>query len=379
MSKNCQIKKLGEVIELAYGKGISKTERHEDGQYVVYGANGELGRTDKFLVEGEGIIVGRKGSVGKLHRVSDRFWPSDVTYYIFGNDKVDIDYLFYFLKSQRLQRFAAGVKPGLNRNRVYELEIPLPPLEEQKKIVKVIEEKLGKVREATQLRQDVIADTEKILSAKLSEIFTEGKEKGWVEKRIDDISLQVKSGFACGKQNEVNDGIVHLRTHNISLSGDINLDKIIKIPKEFVDTSIFTLEKDDIVFNNTNSAELVGKTIYVRENLPYAFSNHLTRIRFNKELVLPKWILYVFQKYWSDKVFERMCSRWIGQAGINQTTLKNITVILPDLKTQEKIVKELDELSARVAELRALQDEQLTDLISLERAYLHEAFNGELV
>ena len=49
------------------------------------------------------------------------------------------------------------------------------------------------------------------------------------------------------------------------------------------------------------------------------------------------------------------------------------------MKTQEKIVKELDELSARVAELRALQETQLADLKSLERAYLHEAFNGELV
>ena len=76
-------KKLGEVIELQYGKGILRTDRKLDGLYSVYGANGELDRTDKYLVEGEAIIIGRKGSAGELTRVSGKFWPSDVTYYVF--------------------------------------------------------------------------------------------------------------------------------------------------------------------------------------------------------------------------------------------------------------------------------------------------------
>ena len=70
---------------------------------------------------------------------------------------------------------------------------------------------------------------------------------------------------------------------------------------------------------------------------------------------------------------------WGGaQPNLSQTILKQFSIPLPDLKTQEKIVKGLDELSVQVAKLRTLQDEQLADLKSLERAYLHEAFNGEL-
>src|SRR3989344_5427066 len=152
--KNWPTKKLGEIIELHYGKGISKDHRNSSGQYPVYGANGVLDYSDKYLVEDDAIIVGRKGSAGKITRVSGTFWPSDVTYYVLGNSKIDIDYLFHALKNLNLQRLAIGVKPGINRNRVYELSIPLPPLSEQKKIVARLEGLLGKIKEAKRLRAE---------------------------------------------------------------------------------------------------------------------------------------------------------------------------------------------------------------------------------
>src|SRR3990167_3297802 len=141
-------KKLGDVIELHYGKGIARHDRKSNGKYPIYGANGELGRTDKYFIEGEAIIVGRKGSAGEVIRVSGKFWPSDVTYYVFGNKKIDLNFLFYFFRHTNLTKFAVGVKPGINRNRVYELQIPLPPLPTQKKIVAKLEALLGKIKEA---------------------------------------------------------------------------------------------------------------------------------------------------------------------------------------------------------------------------------------
>jgi len=93
--------------------------------------------------------------------------------------------------------------------------------------------------------------------------------------------------------------------------------------------------------------------------------------------VSPEFLYYFFQSnnYW-DQISEQAVGG--AQPNVNGTKLANLELLLPDLKTQEKIIKELDELRARVAELRALQNDQLADLKSLERAYLHEAFNGEL-
>lgn len=159
-------KKLGEVVRLNYGKGIPRADRSPNGKYPIYGANGVLDYSDTYLVEGEAIIVGRKGSAGEVTRVSGKFWPSDVTYFVLGNNKIDIDYLFHALKNLNLQRLAVGVKPGINRNRIYELKIPLPTIREQKKIVAKLEGVLAKISEAKKLNTEV-AEELKALSASI--------------------------------------------------------------------------------------------------------------------------------------------------------------------------------------------------------------------
>ena len=369
-------KKLGEVIQLQYGKGISKCDRNSFGRFSIYGANGELGRTNKFFVEGEGIIIGRKGSAGEIIRVSGKFWPSDVTYYVFGNEKINIDYLYYFLKKTNLKKLAVCVKPGINRNRVYEIEIPLPSLKEQEKIVKKIEELFEKIDEAQKLRDEAQKDSVNLIPSALDKILSNSSKRP--KQNIDSLAVEIKSGFSCGKSNEVANGVVHLRTHNIDLCGELNMTKIVRIPEVFVDRSVFYLNKGDILFNNTNSAELVGKTVIIRESLDYAFSNHITRLRLNPEKILPEWLLLIFQKYWREKIFTNMCTRWVGQAGINQTALGKIQIPLPSLSEQKKIVEYLDSLSEKVRELKKYQAETAADFYALRASILHAAFEGKL-
>lgn len=133
--------RLGDVCEFRYGKGLDKAHRHADGQYVVYGANGPLGRSDLSLVDGPAIVVGRKGSAGAVNMVEGPFWPSDVTYYIeseqFG--AFNMRYLYYLLKKLDLPSLAGGIKPGLNRNDAYKLPVALPPIAEQTRIVELID------------------------------------------------------------------------------------------------------------------------------------------------------------------------------------------------------------------------------------------------
>jgi type I restriction enzyme S subunit len=165
-------KTLGEIIELHYGKGIPQKDRKTDGKYPIYGANGELGRTDKYLVEGEAIIIGRKGTAGAVNRVSGRFWPADVTYYVFGNEKIDIDFLFYAFKKIDLSQLATGIKPGISRNKVYELQIPLPPLSEQKKIVAYLDNLREKIEKLKQLQQKQLEELTELKNSILEKAFT---------------------------------------------------------------------------------------------------------------------------------------------------------------------------------------------------------------
>ena len=128
-------KKLGDVISLEYGKPLPNEYRDADGLYPAYGANGVKTKTDKFLVDGRSIIVGRKGSAGEINFTEDKFWALDVTYFTkFDKNIIDLDFLFYLLTVLNLPKLAKGVKPGINRNDVYRILIQLPPIEEQSNI-----------------------------------------------------------------------------------------------------------------------------------------------------------------------------------------------------------------------------------------------------
>ena len=128
--------RLGNLIELNYGKGLDKKERGDKYKIPLYGSNGIMDFASKPLYDGKSVIVGRKGSVGELQYVEVPFWVIDVGFYVTLTNKDHLmRYYYYLLKSLNLQNLSTGVKPGLNRNKVYEILVPKHDLNQQKKIV----------------------------------------------------------------------------------------------------------------------------------------------------------------------------------------------------------------------------------------------------
>ncbi len=120
-----ETKKLGDIIELKYGKALKKTNRR-DGEYPVFGSSGIVGYHDKSLVEGPGIIVGRKGNVGSVFWSDEDFFVIDTAYFV--TSSVPLRFLFYDLQTKNFINNDAAV-PGLNRFHAYALEILAPPLD----------------------------------------------------------------------------------------------------------------------------------------------------------------------------------------------------------------------------------------------------------
>ncbi len=128
--------KLGEVCSFEYGISLPKRQR-VPGPYPVIGSNGVTGFHNTFSVKAPTIVVGRKGSAGEVTWIEQDCIPIDTAYYVrVQNEEILLRYLFYVLQGIGLTelRGGAGV-PGLNRNDAYKKEIPLPPLEEQERIV----------------------------------------------------------------------------------------------------------------------------------------------------------------------------------------------------------------------------------------------------
>lgn len=131
--------KIGEEIELLYGKGLTKKDRNE-GKYPVYGSNGITDYHNDYLIEAPGIIVGRKGTIGKVKFSNENFWPIDTTYYVnLLKDNNNLKFWYYFLKTFPLENMNShSAVPGLNREQVYKLKCLVPGLKEQKGITKIL-------------------------------------------------------------------------------------------------------------------------------------------------------------------------------------------------------------------------------------------------
>ncbi|PIZ64030.1 restriction endonuclease subunit S [Candidatus Roizmanbacteria bacterium CG_4_9_14_0_2_um_filter_39_13] len=137
-SKSLDIK-IGDILTLEYGSPLTEKDR-VNGEYPVMGSNGTIGFHNSFTVNGPAIIVGRKGSAGKVTWVEEDNNPIDTTFYVKKIDEeTDYRFLYYMLCDIDLEKLVLGTGvPGLNRNNVYSQTYKLPSFEEQKRIVSQI-------------------------------------------------------------------------------------------------------------------------------------------------------------------------------------------------------------------------------------------------
>jgi restriction endonuclease S subunit len=132
---------LERIIELEYGKPLKAENRDREGRVPVAGSNGISGYHSEALVKGPGIVVGRKGSAGKVTWFEEDFWPIDTAFFVKPRVPLELKWVFYLLNHLNLESLAivTGV-PGLNRNDAYSLHTLLPAPREQRRIVELLDQ-----------------------------------------------------------------------------------------------------------------------------------------------------------------------------------------------------------------------------------------------
>jgi restriction endonuclease S subunit len=159
-------------------------------------------------------------------------------------------------------------------------------------------------------------------------------------KILKDVCESIQPGFAQGNKNVFN-GVIHLRMNNIGTNFRLNFDVVRRILPSEEQLQKYRLKTNDIIFNNTNSSYLVGKSALFDEEGTFLYSNHLTRLRPNRRTVLPEWILFYLRYRWLHRDFERMCKKWINRAAISTEQLKNLEIPIKSLDIQKKVVEKV--------------------------------------
>ncbi|MFF7239100.1 hypothetical protein [Streptomyces collinus] len=155
--------------------------------------------------------------------------------------------------------------------------------------------------------------------------------------------MEAQPGFASGKHNRDGDGIVHLRPMNITRNGAIDLSDA----RYVNDDSDRRVEYGDVLFNNTNSPALVGKTAWVGSLEPAAYSNHMTRLRGPQGLD-SKFLAIQLHWLWASGYFKLVLNNHVNQASVASKALLATEIVIPPLPEQLRLAAEVEQQVVRI-------------------------------
>ena len=323
--------KLGEVCEIRKGKAITRKEVVKGSIPVIAGGQTPSTYHNVANRTGETITVSGSGYAGYVNYFKEPIFASDCLTIKPKDERVLSAFVFRVMKFKQADIYKLQV--GAGQRHVYAkdlalFEIPLPPIEVQRELVHEIKN-----------HQRIIDAARSIVENYRPHIAIDSK---WPLVQLGEV-CKAQSGFAMGKSRVSDDGVPHVRPMNITTDGLFSWNGMKRIAEnDFAGKEHYLIEAGDILFNNTNSRELVGKTCYIEHSMKAGFSNHITRLRVIHEKCSPQFLSTSLHNAWRKGAFANLAHRWIGQAGINIKSLLAFTIPLPPMDVQLEIVKELE-------------------------------------
>jgi type I restriction enzyme S subunit len=299
------------------------------------------------------------------------------------------NYLAWFLRSPSFLSYASrnvtGARmPRIRMEALWNALVPIPflddppsSLETQRRIVARIEELLAEVKEARTLLEEMCRDAERMMDATLEEVFSELDQAGVIFEPLGSLLLDKPQYGTSQKAYETPPGTPILRMGNI-IDGNLSLDDLKYVRLDPREEEKYLLNPGDILFNRTNSAELVGKSAVFESHKPAVFASYLIRLVVDPAAVIPKYVVAYINSQRGRAYIQSQLTRAIGQVNVNAKKIAAMLLPLPDLDTQEQIVAHLDAVQAEVDRMRGVLAEEERLLDRLERSILERAFRGEL-
>jgi type I restriction enzyme M protein len=355
------LKRLDEVLDIEYGDRIVR--KNESGsQYPVYGGGNETFRADKFNRENR-FIISRFGMSPECVRfVSDKFFLNDsgMTIVSKNENKIISKYIdqYLFCNQNYIYDCGRGVaQKNIDIDLFKSIKFPLPPKDIQQKIVEeinVIEANLSEAKNKIESISKSIAD---IIDNSFSKYET---------KSIGNICDSVEYGSST--KSEKSGMIPVIRMGNIQ-NGKIDWSDLVYTSNN-EEIEKYSLRKDDILFNRTNSPELVGKVGIYRGERPAIFAGYLIRINYKKDITLPTYLVHVLNsKQIRDHGFSIM-SKSVNQANINGTLLKSYRIPIPPIEEQHEIVSGIEAFEKEIDKAQEIIDKAPDQKAAILKKYL---------
>ncbi len=415
-----------------------RTEGKKESElYPYYGATGQVDWIDGYIFDGEAVLLGEDGAPfldpfkEKAYIVRGRYWVNNHAHVLKAISGLTTNsFICHYLNSFQYSNYVTGTtRYKLNQSSMKTFPVPIPPLKEQHRIVAKIEEFLTKLDAGVDYLKQSKKQLEQYWQA-ASKIAFEGKlTERWrsvnmntlepgseIVSRLDSIEkdafrtnknaipeiddsvlhnipeewfwtnvLQISEKIQYGTSQKaiddlsIADGLPVLRMGNIQ-NGELVFDDLKYLPIDYEGLEDFLLEEGDVLFNRTNSAELVGKTAVFKKLHPKsAFASYLIRIRTMTQFYNPYLLSFYVNSIHGKRYIKSVVSQQVGQANVNGTKLSMMPIPIMDLSEQEAIVDLLDAVFENMKSTSLAIDQGLVRTSRIRQSILSKAFSGKLV
>ncbi len=283
-------------------------------------------------------------------------------------------YLYYYLNTLRsiiLQRATGVAQPNISPKEIEDMIIFLPLLETQIKIAQILDQ----AQRLIDKRKEQIALLDELVQSVFYDMFGDPalNDKEWECGRISDIIVKTQYGTST-KANENEGEYAVLRMNNITYRGNWDLRALKYIDLDEKDRKKYLVYKGEVLFNRTNSKELVGKTAVYKREEPMAYAGYLVKAipnnRANGQFIAS----YMNTKYIKSLLFN-MAKNIVGMANINAEEFKSIKVYIPPIELQNHFA----EMVENIEKQKELLNKSLAELETNFHSLMQRAFRGELV
>ncbi len=357
------------MIDIHYGTALKTEHRDEGGEFIVYGSNGPVGKHIDRIVDHPTIIIGRKGSVGAIHYAEFGGWPIDTTYYvqIKNEAKLDLRYLYHFLKQADLERFSIVTAiPGINRDSVYSVKMPLPSsTKEQQRIAAILDKAHGIRRK----RHQALGVVNQLIRTCFYEMFGDpiGNTKGWKMERLGKLA-QLDRGRSRHRPRD--EPHLYGDKYPFIQTGDVtNANGRITTYKQMY--SELGLQQSKLWPAGTLCITIAANIAHTAIlTFPACFPDSVVGLVPGDDLAID----YVHQWFVATREFIDRLATQVAQKNINLEILNALEIPVPPKSLQERFAKFIEKAHENEDRQRA-SAEILEELCS---SLVSRAFRGEL-
>ncbi|EAJ7501571.1 restriction endonuclease subunit S [Campylobacter jejuni] len=381
-----KINKLEKICEILDNKRVPISQKDRiSGIYPYYGASGIVDYINKYIFDEELVLIGEDGAKWDAFEnsafiASGKYWVNNHAHILKPNNEILINkFLVYFLNYSNLEKYITGATvKKLNQQKLKQIEIPLPPLKEQERIVGILDESFAKIDESIKILEQNLLNLDELMQSALQKAFNPLKDnakenyklpQGWEWKSLGDISNYGKTSQVKPSQLKGNDWILELE--DIEKESGVLLQKVLFQDRQSKSNKI-KFNKGDILFGTLRP--YLKKVIIANDN--GACSSEIMPFSTGNSIANHFIYYYLFANFLHDRISSLTYGARMPRLGTKDG--KSLQIPLPPLKEQEQIAKHLDFVFEKTKALKELYTKELKDYEELKQSLLNKAFKGEL-